>query len=63
MVQDTNPIDHRCGAVLDYCIYDNETYFFCSVCKEVVAIMSVELKSFAEFKPNEYSEQTKKENA
>jgi len=62
-----DPIPHRCGAILEHCILDNDyTLFFCSVCRIVMGyqkdnkfMMKGEMSGYNQ---NQYSDKTLKDS-
>jgi hypothetical protein len=71
MVYDTGynkePIPHRCGAVMEYCVLDNDyILFFCSLCRIVVGyekdgVKMMKIEIVSGYKQKELSPKTKKE--
>jgi len=62
------PIPHRCGAILEFCILDEHyTLFFCSICRIVTAYkkddhIMIKGEVATGFKQKEYSDKVIKDS-
>jgi hypothetical protein len=74
MVYDTGfrkkPFPHRCGAILDHCILDeNRIIYFCSLCRLVIGYQKGDIKYMktdeeinSNYKQKQYSDKTIKDS-